>query len=257
MDQAGKARAFAALHVKGDPLVLYNVWDAGSARAVAEAGARALATGSWSVAAAQGYADGEKLPLELLVGIVRRIAETVDLPLSVDLEGGYGTSPQEVARSAGRLLDAGAIGLNFEDQVVGGEGLHGVAQQAGRIAAICRIAERGGVPLFLNARTDLFLKEPARARHAGLLEAARERAVAYAEAGASGFFVPGLIGEEPLAELCAATPLPVNVLLLPDAPPVARLAELGVARISHGPYPYRNAMARLTAAAAEALGREG
>lgn len=253
--QAERARAFAALHVKGEPLVLYNVWDAGSAKAVAAAGAAAIATGSWSVAAAQGYPDGEQIPLQLLATIARRIVETVEVPVSIDVEGAYGRRPQEVARTAGLLLDAGAVGINFEDQVVGGEGLYEIAEQAERIAAIRRTAERNGVELFINARTDLFLKQRDRARHAELLGEALERAAAYAAAGASGFFAPGLLDEAPIAELCRATALPVNILAFEEAPPLERLAALGVARVSHGPLPYRALMRHLQDQAAAQLRR--
>lgn len=253
MDQTGKARAFAALHAKGDPLILYNIWDAGSAKAVAEAGASAIATGSWSVAAAQGFEDGQKIPLELLCTLVQRIVEAVDLPVTVDIEGGYGTRPEEVAQTAERVIGTGAVGINFEDQIVGGEGLYGVAEQAERIAAIRQRADRLGLPLFINARTDLFLKQRDRSLHPGLLAAAEERAKAYEEAGANGFFAPGLLDDELIAALCEATALPLNILLFDQAPPAARLAEIGVRRISHGPLPYRSAMARLREVATERL----
>jgi len=255
MTQADKARAFAALHVKGAPLVLYNIWDAGSARAVAEAGARALATGSASVAGAHGYPDGEAIPLDLLETVVARIAASVDLPVSVDFEGAYATEPAAAADNVARLIGAGAIGINFEDQVIGGEGLHDIAAQAARIAAVRAAAEALDVPLFINARTDLFLKKRTEPEsHAGLMAEAKERAAAYAEAGASGFFAPVLFDEELIAELCAATDLPVNIIMLPGAPAVKRLGELGVARASYGPVPFRVLMAELTARARDALG---
>jgi 2-methylisocitrate lyase-like PEP mutase family enzyme len=124
MNQAEKAKAFGALHRKGNPVVLYNIWDAGTAKAVTDAGAKALATGSWSVAAAQGYGDGEKIPLEALVAVTRQITAVNDLPLSVDFEGAYSTEPAGAAANVAKLIDAGAVGINFEDRVVGGSGLH-------------------------------------------------------------------------------------------------------------------------------------
>lgn len=250
MDQAAKARAFAALHVKGDPLVLYNIWDAGGARAVAAAGARAVATGSWSLAAAHGYADGERIPLDLVARVVSRIAATVDLPVSVDVEGGYGASPAQLAGMVSVILGTGAVGINLEDQVVGGEGLYETGEQARRIAAVRAAADAAGVPLFINARTDLFLKERDRARHPALLGAAKERAAAYAEAGASGFFAPGLADVGLIGELCAASALPVNVMTGDGVPPREVLAGCGVARVSHGPFPYIAAMAWLQEQAA-------
>lgn len=249
-----KAETFCSLHVKGTPLVLYNIWDAGSAKAVAEAGAKALATGSWSVAAAQGYGDGQAVPLDLLTTIVARIAATTELPLSVDFEGGYADEPEAVAANVQRIANAGAIGINFEDQRVGATGLHTPGQQSARISAIRNAMDRRGLDLFVNARTDLFLKEADRENHATLVAEAILRAKAYADAGASGFFVPGLTHEGLIAEICEAVPLPVNVMVTASTPPAKRLAELGVSRISHGPGPYRQAMQRLTDAASAAFG---
>jgi len=244
MNQSGKAQAFRAMHVKGAPVVLFNIWDAGSAKTVAEAGAKALATGSAPLAAAQGYADGEVIPLDLMLTIVARIAATVELPLSVDAEGGYATAPAAVAETMRKIIAAGAIGVNFEDRIVGGTGLHPVALQAQRIAAIRAAGDAAGVPLVINARTDLFLaSEPS--SHAGHVEQALARAAAYADAGADCFFVPGLKQPDLIARICAGTGLPVNLLRAVGGPPVSELAALGAARISHGPFPYRDLMAHL------------
>lgn len=253
MTQADRARAFAALHVKGTPLVLYNIWDAGSAAAVAEAGAAALATGSWSVAAAQGYPDGEEIPLEMLLRIAERIATHVPLPLTVDLEGGYADDPEELRHTMRGLILTGAIGLNFEDQKVGREGLFEPAEQAARIAALRASAEAVEMPIFINARTDLFLKEADPARHGALVAEALERADAYRAAGASGFFVPGLADPDLIARITSGTPLPVNVMMRAGVPGRARLADAGVARISYGPGPYRDMSAALTASARAAF----
>ena len=245
MTQAHKARDFAALHVPGTPVVLYNIWDAGSARAIAEAGAKAIATGSWSVAAAHGYGDGEQIPMDLVLQIVARIAASVDLPVTLDFEGGYAEAPDEITANVARVIQAGAIGINFEDQVVGTGGLHSPDAQSARIAAVRRAAEAADVPLFINARTDLFLKQHDRAKHAGLVQQATERAEAYAQAGASGFFVPGLVDADLIGTICQATTLPVNAMMMTGAPPAADLAAAGVARISFGPGPYVAAMAGL------------
>ncbi|CDZ26436.1 isocitrate lyase/phosphoenolpyruvate mutase family protein [Neorhizobium galegae] len=245
MSQNDKAAAFGALHRKGNPVIIYNIWDAGTAKAVAEAGAKALGTGSWSVAAAQGYADGEKLPLDALLGTAKSITAAVDLPLSVDFEGGYADDPTELATNVARVIEAGAIGINFEDQVVGGSGIYPVERQAERIRAIRALADTRDMPFFINARTDLFLQEGDRTKHAALLDRGIERAKAYAEAGANGFFAPGLADEELIETLCKASPLPVNIMMFNGVPSPKRLGELGVARVSYGPGPYRAMMTKL------------
>jgi 2-methylisocitrate lyase-like PEP mutase family enzyme len=246
MTQAEKARLFASLHVPGRPVILYNAWDAGSARIVAEAGAKAIATGSASVAAAHGFHDAEALPLELALGNAARVVEAVELPVTIDFEGAYSANPEEGAANVARLAETGAVGCNFEDQVIGGEGLHPVAAQAARIRAI-RAAV--GPDFFINARTDIFLKAKPDAHDAAMVEAALDRAGAYAEAGASGFFAPGLADLGLLERLCAAAPLPVNFMAFPGAPTAPEVAATGVARISHGPFPYRLAMKALREAA--------
>ncbi|WP_380873534.1 phosphonomutase [Sphingomonas sp. DBB INV C78] len=236
--EAEKARAFAELHVPGKPLVLFNIWDPGSAKAVAEAGAPALATGSWSVAAANGFGDGQAIPLDLALANFERIVAAVDLPVTLDFEGGYGATPDAVAANAARAAEAGAVGFNFEDQLVGGEGLYAASEQARRIAAM-----KGAAPhAFVNARTDIFLKAPAVEHDEAKLADAIERARAYADTGASGFFAPGLVDEGLIARLCEASPLPVNIMMFPGVPETPRLAQLGVARVSYGPGPYRLAM---------------
>ncbi len=239
ISQTEHAGNFQALHKKGDPVILFNVWDAGSAAVVAKAGARAIATGSAPVAMANGFGDGEKMPLELALQNIQRIINAVDLPVTMDIEGGYGVSPQEVAVTISKVLDTGAIGFNFEDQIVGGEGLHAPDVQRGRIEAARAVCEQKGINAFVNARTDIFLKAKPDTHNEAMLVDAIERAHAYEKAGASGFFVPGLLDEALIGKMCQSTSLPVNIIALPNAPSNARLAELGVARISYGPVPYR------------------
>lgn len=141
-----------------DPIILYNVRDAGSARAVEEAEAKAIATGSWSVAAAQGYEDGEAIPLDDALAAVARITRSVDLPVTVDFEGGYATDPDRVGQNIRRLPALGVIGLNFEDQMVNGPGLHSIDDQVARLRAIRDAADAMEFPVFINARTDVFLR---------------------------------------------------------------------------------------------------
>ena len=246
MTHSDKYRAFAALHVPGDPVILFNVWDAGSAKAVAEAGAKAVATGSASVAAAHGFHDAEALPLDLALSNAARVVAAVELPVTIDFEGGYAVGHEGIAATMKRLAETGAIGCNFEDQVVGGEGLHSIEVQSGRIRAA---REAVGPDFFINARTDIFLKAPAASHDDDKVAHALDRAGAYAEAGASGFFVPGLVDLRLLERVSAASPLPVNFMAFPGAPLAEDVAAAGVARISHGPFPYRMAMKWLKEAA--------
>ena len=244
-DQNTRANAFHALHKKGNPVILYNIWDAGSAKAVASAGAKAIATGSWPVAAASGFDDGENLPIEFALDNVHRIIDAVDLPVSLDFEGGYAVDPAGIQANVEKAIETGIVGINFEDQIVGGSGFHPVDEQAKRVAATRRAAETSGVNLFVNARTDLFLKSKPEDHNQAMLDEAIERAKAYEDAGASGFFAPALVDETMIETLCDAVNLPVNIIAIPGAPANARLAELGVARISYGPVPYRKMTAWL------------
>ncbi|HEY1606317.1 MAG TPA: isocitrate lyase/phosphoenolpyruvate mutase family protein [Allosphingosinicella sp.] len=252
MTQSEKAELFASLHKPGEPLILYNAWDPGSAKVIAETGARAIATGSYSVAAALGFDDREALPIDLALANAERIVAAVDLPVTIDFEGAYADDPDAAGRNVGRLAATGAIGCNFEDQAIGGDGLHPIAFQADRIRAI-RAAV--GPLFFLNARTDIFLKAPRETHDAAMVDEALARAEAYADAGASGLFLPGLVDEALIERACQASPLPVNMMNMIGAPPAARLAELGVARISHAGGPWRLAM-RALKEAAEAVYRD-
>ena len=246
---ASKFDRFLALHTPGDPVILYNIWDVGSATAVVNAGAKALATGSHPVADANGWPDGEQVPIEFALANARRIAESTDLPLSVDFEGAYSADPKAGAANVARLKETGAVGCNFEDQVIGGEGLHLLDLQASRIAAI-RAAV--GSDFFINARTDLFLKTEQHDDR--LIDQVIERGQAFAAAGASGFFVPRLSDPRQIEKVVAAVQLPLNLIAFPGAPETAIWATAGVARISHGPFPHRALMKQLEGAARSALG---
>jgi len=239
---------FAALHVPGDPLILYNIWDVGSALAVVAAGARALATGSHPVADASGYQDGQGVPLDFALANARRIADAVELPLTVDFESAYSTDPDAGGANVARLKATGAVGCNFEDQVIGGEGLHPLDLQVKRIAAIRRAV---GDDFYINARTDLFLKT--QTYDDALVDQVIERGRAFADAGASGFFVPRLADPKQIERVVREVPLPLNVIAFPGAPEKKVWADAGVARISHGPFPHRALMAKLTEMAAAAI----
>ncbi|WP_347717524.1 isocitrate lyase/phosphoenolpyruvate mutase family protein [Sphingomonas sp.] len=239
---------FAALHVPGNPVVLYNVWDAGSARAVAAAGAKALATGSHPVADANGWPDGEQVPIEFALANAERVVRSVELPVSVDFEGGYAVDPAIGAANVARLKQTGAIGCNFEDQVIGGEGLHPRAEQARRIAAI---RDAVGSDFFINARTDLLLKN--KDADDALIGEVIDRGKAFADAGASGFFVPRITDPRHIERVVKAVPLPLNAIAFPGAPATAVWALAGVARISHGPFPHMALMKQLEDSARAAI----
>jgi 2-methylisocitrate lyase-like PEP mutase family enzyme len=243
-----KFETFAALHAPGDPIILYNIWDVGSALAVVAAGAKALATGSHPVADAHGWPDGQQVPIDFAFANARRIVDAVDLPVTIDFEGAYSAEPEQGAENVARLKATGAVGCNFEDQVVGGEGVHPLDLQAKRIAAIRRAV---GGDFYINARTDLFLKT--QTYDDRLVDEVIERGKAFADAGASGFFVPRLAEPAQIERVVREVPLPLNVIAFPGAPDKKVWAGAGVARISHGPFPHRALMARLTEMAREAI----
>lgn len=251
--QEEKAEMFGKLHKKGNPLILFNIWDAGSAKSVAAAGAQAIATGSWSVAAANGFADGENLPLEIVAGNLRRIIAAVDLPVTLDFESGYAKEHSKLKENVKKVIEAGAIGINFEDQVVGGDGLYSIDEQSKRIESIRRSAEETGIPFFINARTDIFLKASPDEHDENHLDQVIVRAQSYAETGASGLFAPGLRNAELIKKLCEASPIPVNIMVLHDTPSNADLTAFGVSRISYGPIPYIQMMKSLEESAKKAF----
>lgn len=244
-EQREKAEQFHQYHVKGKPLVLVNVWDAGSAQTIQSAGAIAMATGSWSVAAAHGEQDGEALPFQLVLANLGRITKSVDLPVTIDIEGGYGRSVSEVKQNVLQIIEHGAVGINIEDQSPHGEGLYSVTEQCLRLSAAREAADEAGIPLFINARTDLFLQHVPEQHNEALVNEAIKRSEAYAQAGASGLFVPGLQDQQWMQELCDRSSLPINVMVTSHEPSPKQLAALGVARISYGPYPYLQVMEHL------------
>ncbi|MFB7910286.1 isocitrate lyase/phosphoenolpyruvate mutase family protein [Kitasatospora sp. NPDC056076] len=244
--QQEKARLLRELHRPGEPLVLANVWDAASARLVAGAGARALATASASVSWSLGSPDGGGADRDQVLARTAEVVRSVDLPVTADLESGYADTAAGVGATVTALLATGAVGVNLEDAD------HTPEQAAERVAAARAAADAAGVPLFLNARTDVFLHglgEPE-----GRLDEAVRRLRAYVEAGADGVFVPGVADPETIAALVAAVPAPLNVLAAPGAPTVAELAKLGVARISLGPGLAKVAYAAVRRAAEEVYG---
>lgn len=243
-----KFETFAKLHQPGHPVILYNVWDSGSAQAVARAGAKAIATGSHPVADANGWPDGQGVPIDFVFANASRVVASVDLPVTVDFESAYAVDPDEAGANVARLKATGAVGCNFEDQVIGGEGVHPLDLQCRRIQAIRNAV---GADFFINARTDLFLKTDS--PDDSLVEQVIERGRAFADSGASGFFVPRLADPVQVERVVERVPLPLNLIAFPGAPANRDWAEAGVARISYGPYPHRALMAQLEESARHAL----
>lgn len=242
MTQREKAEELRRLHAAPTPLVLVNVWDAVSARVVAEAGARAVATASWSVAAARGYGDGEQIPLDEMLDAIRIVARAVDLPVTADLERGFGDAGTTVARA----IEAGAVGCNLEDSDGAGN-LVGIEEHVAAVRAARAAGEAAGVPIVINARTDVFLEGRE-------FDEAVERARAYLGAGADVVFVPGVSDVERLEQLVIKIRGPISVFGSAAGPTLDELARLGIPRVSYGPGPMGVAMAALTRAAKVLLG---
>jgi 2-methylisocitrate lyase-like PEP mutase family enzyme len=234
--QRHKAEAFRQMHGRSRILVLVNVWDAMSARAVEEAGARAIATSSATLAHSIGYADGESAPRGDFVAAIARIARAVDAPLTADIESGFGRTPAEVAETVRMVIEAGAVGINLEDGVQERRGeLYEVAQALERLDAAREAAAKAGVPIVINARTDVFLLGvgPKEER----LGHAVRRANIYREAGADCLFVPGVRDAQTIGALAKQINGPINILVGPTSPTTGELERLGVARVSVGSWP--------------------
>lgn len=239
--QAEKAEELRQLHHGPNILVLVNVWDVASARLVEEGGFSAIATSSAAVANSWGYPDGQNITRAEMLSVVERIARYTQIPVSADLEAGYGGTEKAVTELANNLISAGAVGLNFEDGTGDpGSPLFPLEQQVERIRRLREVADARGVPVVVNARTDVFLaqvEEP---------ETRFERAVArvnaYRGAGADSLFVPGVVDGEIIGRLVKAVQGPLNILAAPGGPTIHELERLGVARVSFGSWPFRALM---------------
>jgi 2-methylisocitrate lyase-like PEP mutase family enzyme len=249
--QSERAARFRALHHGPEILLLCNVWDAASARVVEEAGFPALATTSAGVSWSLGFADGEHAPFEEVLAAVRRIVRAAGVPVSADIEAGFGDTPKETAMSCLAVLEAGAVGVNLEDGTAGRDRLIPIALHCEKIQAAKEAAAGAGGDLVVNARTDGFLD--AIGDPQDRFEEAVRRSNAYREAGADCLFVPGVADEATIGRLVAAIGGPVNILAGPGTPPVATLARLGVARVSLGSGPMRATLGLLRRIARELL----
>lgn len=247
--QADKAEAFRRLHDRRNVLVLPNAWDVPSARVFEDEGFPAVATSSAGMMVSLGYPDGEEIPTEEFVSAVKRIARALAVPLSADLVGGFGDSPQGVARSVKSVISAGAVGINIEDFVHITKKLLPVDKQANRLKALVRLRKSLKVPFVINARTDA-LRFGAGDDEAKLDDAVR-RAEAYRDLGADCVYPMGLTDPALISRFVKALDFPVNVMVRKGLPPVAELKRLGVARVSFGPSASYAAMGLLKRAAKE------
>ncbi|HEY6421148.1 MAG TPA: isocitrate lyase/phosphoenolpyruvate mutase family protein [Candidatus Binataceae bacterium] len=251
--QSDKAQAFRKMHDRSRILVLPNAWDAASARIIEEAGARAIATSSAGVANALGYADGEALPRAEMIAATTRIARSVGVPVTADIEAAYGRDAKEVAETIKLVIEAGAVGINLQDSSHDRtRPLHDLPIAVDRIRAAREAAASAGVPIVINARTDAFVAGVG-APESRFDEATR-RLNSYLDAGADSLFLPGVRDRDAIARAVKALKGPLNILAGPGFPTVSELEQLGVARVSVGGWPSRVAMTITRRIAAELLG---
>ena len=243
-----KAERLRALHAGPRILVLCNAWDAASARIVEEAGFPAVATTSAGIANSLGYPDGQRVSREEMAEAVARVARAVAVPVSADMESGYGLTPEAAAETARAAIAAGAVGMNLEDAIEEREFID-IRLQADRVRAAREAGEHAGVPLVINARTDVYLSGIG--TPAEQFEQAVRRANAYREAGADCLFLPGATDAALIARLVSEIDGPINILAGPATPPVGELERLGVRRVSMGSGPMRATMALLQRIARE------
>lgn len=250
LEQKKKAEAFRAMHHGPDPLLLVNVWDVASARIVEEAGFPAVATTSAGIAFARGFPDGEKIHPDRMFASIAQIAGAVKVPVTGDVEAGYGDSPERALHTARNIIFGGAVGMNFEDAT--GDSNHPLADlslQLERIRSIREAASKYDLALVLNARTDVYLLQvgdPAKR-----YDETVRRLSAFRDAGADCVFAPGVRDPETIRRLVVDLKHPVNILAGPDSPSVSELAALGVRRISLGSGPMRATLGLLRRLAEE------
>jgi 2-methylisocitrate lyase-like PEP mutase family enzyme len=242
--QKRKAQDLLALHRGGDMLVLPNVWDVASARIVEEAGYGAVATTSAGIAFSLGYPDGQKIPRQEMFAAIARIARAVKVPVTADVESGYGSGPDAAKSTALAVIEAGAVGINLEDGPgESGSPLADLAAQVEKIRAVRAGAASAGVPIVLNARTDVYLLQVG--DPSSRYDETVRRLSAYRDAGADCVFAPGLRDSSTIKRLAADVKCPLNILAGPGSPSIEELRALGVARVSLGSGPMRAAMGTL------------
>jgi 2-methylisocitrate lyase-like PEP mutase family enzyme len=252
-NQIAKAETFRKLHDGSQILILANAWDVASARLLEAAGFSAIATTSAGVNWALGYPDGEKIGRETMLEAVRRIASGVSVPVTADMVAGFGSTPTGVADTVRGVIEVGAVGFNMEDGTGNPDNpLVEISFHVDKILAAREGATAAGVPVVINARTDVFLAAVGAADTR--LDHAIRRANAYREAGADCLFVPGVQDSVTIAQLARSITGPINILARASSPPISELARLGVARVSVGSGPMLAALGRLRRIATELLG---
>ena len=241
MKQSEKADYFRRQHHEDKMLLLPNVWDTITARLISSAGFHSLATASFSVAAANGYEDGEKIPFDKLVKVVTEITEAVDVPVSVDFERGYANDLASLADNVRQLLEAGAIGINIEDRATSGKGLVSVDAQCKKLETIREAGIKYGVNIFINARTDAYLLKMS----GNFMDDTIERGKAYRDAGADCFYPVLIDNYSDIERVLSEISLPVNVLLMKQVDDLKKLEDIGVKRVSLGPGSLRYVLTKL------------
>lgn len=236
--QINKARVLLSLHTQTALLVLPNIWNPIGARVLQAKGYPAVATASAAISASLGYRDGEKLKRSTLIDLTGRIARSVDVPVTADIEAGYGGTIADLAETINEVIDSGVVGVNIEDSFEVEGVLRPVEEQCERISVVRQVADRRGIPLVINARVDSFLSSSF-VDHGDATEDALTRAKAYAEAGADCIYPIGPGDLETAAVLRAGIELPINILVTPSAAPLKALETIGVNRVSFGPFVFR------------------
>jgi 2-methylisocitrate lyase-like PEP mutase family enzyme len=248
--EQAKAAAFRLLHAGREILLLPNVWDVASARLIEESGFKAAATSSAGIAFSLGYPDGQRISREQMLAVIARIAKAVRVPVTADVEAGYGKTPEEAGRTARAVVEAGAVGMNLEDAIGDSPSvLVELPLQVEKIRAVCEMASRLRIPLVLNARTDMYLLQIG--DPAERYDETVRRLSAFREAGADCVFAPGLRDAPTIGRLVADLKCPVNILAGPGSPSVPELSKLGVARVSLGSATMRAAVGCLRRIAEE------
>ncbi len=253
--QRRKADALRSLHARGDLLILPNVWNPIGARILQAKGYPAVATASAAVSASLGYADGEKISRSTLIAIIGRIVRSVDVPVTADIEAGYGESILELEATVRQVIECGVAGVNIEDSLEEGGPLRPVEEQCRRISAVRRVAEAQGLHLVMNARIDSYLSSSF-PNHEDATEEAVRRAKAYSEAGADCIYPIGPGDEETVRALRNRIESPINILAMPGSASLSTLREIGVNRVSFGPFVFRSCLKRFADIAADLKNRE-